>query len=138
MRDKKALRTVRWCPPLREHKSQPAAARPSSGPQGNARPATDGWRVGVAYFFSVVVVVVDVDAGGGAAVVVVVVDEVVVGSDGLTWESPPPHATPTADTAARTTKPITFFMIVASTDRLFGPTLRSPSSKSAHNQPHSS
>jgi hypothetical protein len=82
-------------------------------PHSNARPATDGWRGGAAYFFSlVVVVVVDVDAAaGGGAVVVVVVDEVVVGSDGLTPELPPPHATPTADTAARTTRPITFFIL---------------------------
>jgi hypothetical protein len=76
---------------------------------------------GVAYFFSVVVVVVvDVDApaGGGGAVVVVVVDEViVVGSAGLSSEFPPPHAMPTADTAARTIRPIILVMIVASMDR---------------------
>jgi hypothetical protein len=100
-------------PRLREHRASLRLHDRATGPHSNARAATDGWRGGAAYFFSlVVVVVVDVDAAaGGGAVVVVVVDEVVVGSDGLTSELPPPHATPTADTAARTTRPITFFIL---------------------------
>jgi hypothetical protein len=65
----------------------------------------------------VVVDVVDVDAGTGF-VVVVVVEDVVVGSDGFAWS--PPQATPIDETAARTARQMSLFMVVASRYGLFG------------------